>query len=364
MLVNVEYPGMPFFVRQSFDASVAGRTAGDRGKFREGMPADAANGVTEGGHPGRTGTMACVSERRGVLLGLGAYLIWSMFPLYFQLLVRSGAFEIVAYRIIFSLVFCFAAIALTRDWRRLARVLRKGRSVVVLMLAGLLVSSNWALYVWGVNNGHAIDAALGYFINPLVNAFFGVVLLGERMRRLQWVAFGISTLAVAVLTLGYGQVPWVALGLALAFGLYGLTKKNVGAAVPPLPGLAIETAAATPIALGYLIWLGAAGLSTVPLASSYGALVMLAGPVTAIPLLLFAAAAVRVPLSTMGILQYVSPILQFLTGWLVIGEQMPLERWIGFAIIWVAVIIFIIDAVGHARRPAGAAQLPDGPTQP
>lgn len=300
--------------------------------------------------------MTPVSEQRGVVLGLGAYLLWGVFPLYFQLLVRSEALEIVAYRIVFSLVFCFAAIALTSDWRRLARVLRKRRPVVVLMLAGLLVSSNWALYVWGVNNGYAIDAALGYFINPLVNAFFGVALLGERMRRSQWVAFGISTLAVVVLIVGYGQVPWVALGLALTFGLYGLTKKRVGAGVPPLPGLAIETSAATPIAVGYLIWLGAAGLSTVPLASSYGLLVMLAGPVTAIPLLLFAAAAVRVPLSTLGILQYFAPILQFLIGWLIIGEQMPMERWIGFAIIWVAVLVFIIDAVRHGRSLVRASR--------
>lgn len=299
-----------------------------------------------------------VTDRRGVLLGLAAYLIWGLFPLYFQLLTRSSAFEIVAYRIICSLVFCLLLLAVGRNWRRLLAVLKRRRSVLILMAAGLLVTFNWTLYVWGVNNGHAIDAALGYFINPLVNALFGVILLGERMRRLQWVAFAVGTLAVLVLIVGYGEVPWVALGLAFTFGLYGLTKKKVGLLVPPVPGLAIETAAATPFALVYLAWLSSAGLATVPLVSGYGALVMLAGPVTAIPLLLFAAAAARIPLSTMGILQYAAPILQFLAGWLIIGEQMPLERWIGFGIIWLAVIIFVIDALGQARP----TRLPTGPS--
>lgn len=295
-------------------------------------------------------------DRRGVGYGFLAYLIWGLFPLYFQLLIRSGAFEIVAYRIVFSLLFCLIMLALTQGWRQLARVFRQPRSVLVLAVAGLLVSFNWTLYVWGVNNGFAIDAALGYFINPLVNAAFGVILLGERMRRLQWLAFGVGTIAVVVLIIGYGQVPWVALGLALTFGLYGLTKKKVGMAVAPLPGLAIETTAATPFALAYLIWLGAAGLGTVQLGSGYSLLMMLAGPVTAVPLLLFAAAAIRIPLSTMGILQYVAPIGQFLIGWLVIGEQMPPERWIGFAIIWTAVLIFIVDALRAGRAGAAASR--------
>ncbi len=277
--------------------------------------------------------------------------MWGLFPLYFRLLIRSGAFEIVAYRIVCSLLFCLIAIAVTRNWRQLGRVLRHRRSVLVLAVAGLLVSANWTLYVWGINNGHAIDASLGYFINPLVNAVFGVLLMGERMRRLQWLAFGIGTTAVVVLIVGYGQVPWVALGLALTFGSYGLTKKKLGTAVPPLPGLVVETAAATPFALAYLLWLASAGLGTVPQGSGYSLLIMLAGPVTAVPLLLFAAAAIRIPLSTLGILQYVAPVGQFLIGWLVIGEQMPLERWIGFGIIWVALIIFVIDALlaGQSR---------------
>ena len=165
------------------------------------------------------------------------------------------------------------------------------------------------------------------------------------------IPFGIGTTAVVVLIVGYGQVPWVALGLALTFGSYGLTKKKLGTAVPPLPGLVVETAAATPFALAYLLWLASAGLGTVPQGSGYSLLIMLAGPVAAVPLLLFAAAAIRIPLSTLGILQYVAPVGQFLIGWLVIGEQMPLERWIGFGIIWVALIIFVIDALlaGQSR---------------
>ena len=300
--------------------------------------------------------MSVVLDRRGVWFGAAAYLIWGLFPLYFMLLARSGAFEIVAYRIVYSLIFCLLAIALTTQWRSLARVFRDHRAVLVLMLAGFLVSANWVLYVWAVNNGYALDASLGYFMNPLINAAFGVLLLGERMRRLQWVAFGIGTLAVLVLSIGYGQVPWVALGLGFSFGLYGFTKKKVGLAAPPLPGLAIETMGVTVFAVAYLGWLAAKGLNTVDPISGYGALVALAGPVTAIPLLLFAAAAARIPLSTMGILQYIAPIGQFLIGWLVIGEQMPAVRWVGFVIIWVAVVIFVTDAIRHGRASGAAAR--------
>ncbi len=289
-------------------------------------------------------------QRKGVILGFLAYLWWGLFPIYFQLLTRSGAFEIVAYRIVFSLVFCLMALAALRQWAPLRTVLRNRRSTVTLALAGVLVAGNWTMYVWGVNNGYAIDAALGYFINPLVNAAFGVILLGERMRRLQWLAFGVGALAVVVLVIAYGRVPWVALILALTFGLYGLTKKMVGLSVPPLPGLAIETAAAAPFAIIYLGWLASAQLSTVDLMSGYGLLMMLAGPVTAIPLLWFAAATARVKLSTMGMLQYVAPVLQFLLGWLYIGEQMPPGRWAGFIIIWIAMAIFMLDMAGQARR--------------
>ncbi|WIY81815.1 EamA family transporter RarD [Propionimicrobium sp. PCR01-08-3] len=287
--------------------------------------------------------------RNGVSLGFAAYFLWGLFPLYFKLLSRSGAFEVVAYRIVCCLVFCVLAIAVLRGWRQIGDVLHNRRAVVVLAGAGLLVSFNWTMYVWGVNNGHALDASLGYFINPLVNAVLGVVLLGEKMRTAQWVAFAISAVAVVVLVVGYGSVPWVALGLASTFATYGLMKKKVGAGVPALPGLAIETSAATPFALGYLVYLGVVGANTVHL-EWYAVLVALAGPVTAIPLLLFASASAKVPLSTMGILQYVCPIMQFLTAWLIFAEQMPPARWLGFAIIWVAVVIFIVDALVHSRQ--------------
>lgn len=282
-------------------------------------------------------------------MGFSAYLIWGTLPLYFQLVARSGAYEIVAYRIVYSLLFCLLVIVITREWQRFVKVLRSPRTVLVLLGLGALITLNWTLYVWGVNNGHAIDASLGYFMNPLVNAAFGVLLLGERMRPLQWVAFGIGGIAVTVLIVGYGQVPWVAFGLALSFGVYGLVKKKLGRGVPPLAGLAVETAATTPFALIYLGWLAATGMATATLPSGYGMLMMIAGPLTAIPLLLFAAAAHRIPLSTLGILQYIAPIMQFLLGWLFIGEQMPTARWIGFIIIWVAVLIFLLDALRVAR---------------
>lgn len=289
-------------------------------------------------------------ERKGVIYGLAAYLWWGLFPIYFQLLQASGAFEIIGYRITFSLLFCLIGLTVLRQWRQVRVVVADRRTMIALTVAGFLVATNWTLYVWGVNNGHAIDAALGYFMNPLVNAALGVLLLGERMRRAQWAAFAVGALAVVVLVVAYGKVPWVALGLAFSFGLYGLAKKLVGRSVGPLPGLAIETAATTPLALGYLGYLAAAGLGTVNLLSVHGALMMLAGPVTALPLLWFAAATARVKLSTMGMLQYVAPVLQFLIGWLYIGEEMPFERWLGFGIIWIAMAIFIIDLFGQSRR--------------
>ena len=288
-------------------------------------------------------------ERSGAALGLAAYLMWGAFPLYFRLLERSGPFEIVAHRALWSLVFCGAALTVLGRWGQVRAV--TPRVVGALAAGGVLVAANWTLYVWGVNTGRTLDAALGYYVNPLLTALLGVVLLGERLRRAQWVAFALGGAAAAVLVLGYGEVPVVAFGVATTFALYGLVKTQAGRTGPALPGLAIETAAIAPLALALLAWLEWRGADTVELLSPYGLLMATSGVVTAVPLLLFAGATARIPLVVVGMIQYLTPTLQFLLGWLAFHEPMPPERWAGFALVWLAVLVFAVDGVRHHRWP-------------
>lgn len=285
-----------------------------------------------------------------MIFGFAAYLLWGAFPLYFRLMERSGPIEVAAHRALWSLVFCVLALTVLRQWDQFSAAVRQSRSVGVLAVGGLMVAMNWTLYVWGVNTGRTLDAALGYYINPLLVALVGVVFLGERLGRAQWVAFLLGAAAVVVLVVAYGKVPVIALGVATTFTLYGVAKKKAGQTVPALPGLAIETLAIAPLALGYIIWLEAAGADSVEIASPYGLLMASTGIVTAVPLLLFAAAAARVPLVTIGMLQYITPTLQFAVGWLVFHEPMPPERWAGFVLVWAAVVVFTVDGV---RRHLG-----------
>ncbi|TRY18823.1 EamA family transporter RarD [Tessaracoccus rhinocerotis] len=287
---------------------------------------------------------------KGLLYGGGAYLLWALFPLYFKLLEDSPALEIIGYRVVCSLLFCVLLLAVGRQWRAVRAVLSNRRATWTLALAGVLVTANWTFYVVGVNSGRTLDAALGYFINPLVAAVLGVAVLGERLSRVQWVAFAVGTLACAVLIVGYGQVPWIAFGVAGTFGVYGLIKKQVGAKVPALVGLGVETAAVTPVMMAYLVWLGLAGGSTADPGTAYGWLMYLAGPITAVPLLLFAAGARRLRLVTLGMIQYIAPIGQFVLGWLVFDEPMPAQRWVGFVLVWTAVAMFVASAVSRVGR--------------
>lgn len=290
-----------------------------------------------------------VTERRGYLYGVGAYLMWGVFPLYFRALDSSGPFEIVAHRAAWSFAFAMLLIVLLRQWRKVREVLKHPRTAWSLALAGFLVTINWTLYVWAVNTDHTLDAAMGYFINPLVSAVLAVLVLNERLSRTQWVAFGFGAAAVVVLIVGYGSVPYFALGLALTFGLYGLVKKRVGTSVGALPGFAVETGALLPIALSFIIYLGIAGQQTATSTPAHFALLMLAGAVTALPLLLFAAAATRLPLAAIGMLQYMTPIMQFMIGWLLFNEPLPPQRLAGFVLVWIALTIFTFDAVRRAR---------------
>lgn len=289
-------------------------------------------------------------QRRGIAHGLTAYLLWGLFPLYFIAFTRSGPVEIVAHRAFWSLVFCLVLLGALHKLGELRSVFANRRMLLALSTAGLLIAGNWTIYIFGIVNGRTLDAALGYFINPLAVTALGVLVLGERLRPGQWLACGFGVAAVIVLVAGYGEFPWVALSLAFTFGTYSLVKKLAGRTVGPLPGLAVETAAILPLSAGYLVYLALTGHNTVQPLTGYGALVATTGIVTAIPLLLFASAARRVPLVTIGMMQYIAPILQFLVGWLAFHEPMPAPRWVGFALVWVAITIFAIDAVRQHRR--------------
>ncbi|MEV4216912.1 EamA family transporter RarD [Nonomuraea sp. NPDC049725] len=290
--------------------------------------------------------------RRGVLFGVAAYAMWGLFPLYWPLLKPSGAVEILAHRIVWSLVAVVAVLLVRRHWSWVKELVRQPRKIGLLTVAAVVITVNWGTYIYAVNTGHVVESALGYFINPLVSVLFGVLLLKERLRPLQWTAVGFGALAVLVLTVNYGRPPYMALVLAVSFAVYGLVKKqaNVGAA----ESLTVETLVLLVPALVYLTFLQQQGQSTFgTLGAGHAALLVGAGVITALPLLAFTASAIRVPLSTIGLLQYIAPVLQFLVGVLIAKETMPPSRWAGFAIVWIALAIFTYDSfrAARARRP-------------
>jgi chloramphenicol-sensitive protein RarD len=275
--------------------------------------------------------------------------MWGLFPLYWPLLEPAGALEILAHRIVWSLVTMSVLVLALARTSALRRVVADRRVARLLSLAAALITVNWATYIWGVNNGHVVETALGYYINPLVTVLMGVFVLGERLRPWQWAAMGVAGLAVVVLTVDYGRLPWVALVLALTFGSYGLCKKQAGA--PAIESITFETLLIGPLALGYLLWLGARGDSAFVSHGVWHALLFTTtGIVTAVPLICFGGAAIRVSMVTLGLLQYLTPTLQFALGVLYFHEPMPTGRWIGFALVWVALAIFTVDSLRHRRR--------------
>ncbi len=283
--------------------------------------------------------------------GLSAYLLWGLFPLYFPLLEPAGGLEIVAHRVLWSLAFIAVLITVVRRWSQVRAVVADRRAVLVLAGAAVLIAANWLVFVYGVNSGHVVETSLGYFINPLVSVLLGVVVFAERLRPLQWAAVGIAAVAVAVLTVDYGRPPWIALTLAATFGLYGLMKKLVR--VEAAPGLFVETALMALPAAVFLAVLHAQGQGTFGNAGTGHALLLVAsGVATAVPLLLFAAATRRIPLSTVGLLQYVTPSMQLAIGVFVYSEPMPPARLVGFAVVWLALAVFTVDSLRHARAGA------------
>ncbi len=291
-----------------------------------------------------------VSESsRGFVLGAAAYTMWGLFPLYWPLLEPAGAVEILAHRVAWSLVTMVALVFLVRRTRSMRALLADRRTRLILTGAAIVIAVNWGTYIWGVNNEHVVETSLGYFINPLVTVLMGVLVLSERLRPLQWAALGIAALAVVGLTVEYGRPPWVALTLAFSFGLYGLAKKQASAGA--VESLTFETVVLTPIALGYigyLVWSGTSQFGEN--GPGHVVLMALTGVVTAIPLICFGAAATRVSLTTIGLLQYLAPTIQFALGVLLFQEPMPTMRWVGFGLVWVALVIFTVEAVNHRRR--------------
>jgi chloramphenicol-sensitive protein RarD len=313
-------------------------------------------GVTTGTIRAQNSAAEARERTLGGFFAFAAYLLWGFLPLYFLLLAPTGPWEIVAWRILLSLVFCALLLTVMRAWPRLVAVFRQPRILGLTVVAGLLIYVNWQVFIYGALTGHVIETSLGYFINPIATVLLAVLVLRERLRPTQWVAIGIATAAVLVIVVGYGAFPWIALTLAASFGVYGLVKKKVGPSVDAVSGLTLETLWLTPIAVTVLVIVAATqGLAMGAYGWQHTVLLSLTGVITAVPLLLFAAGARRVSLTTIGLLQFVAPVLQFLIGWLLLGEPMPLERWIGFGLVWVALIVLTVDSVVHARRSRVAA---------
>jgi chloramphenicol-sensitive protein RarD len=292
------------------------------------------------------------SESQGVLYGLAAYGLWGVFPLYFTLLTRSGAFEIVLHRVLWSLLVCLVVVAVLRRWAELGAALRSLHRVTLLTTAALLLAVNWGIYVYAVGSNQVVEASLGYFINPLVTVLLGVFVLRERLSRAQWLAVGIGAVACAVLTIDYGRLPWIALTLACTFAGYSLVKNRVGA-LSPMASLTGETLVLAPLAAAALAVLESGGEGHFTENPPWqGLLLATVGVATVVPLLLFAASARRVPLSTIGLMQYLTPVLQLMCGVLILGETMPPSRWIGFGLVWLALAVLTVDSLGRARARA------------
>ena len=281
--------------------------------------------------------------KKGILYGIGAYVLWGLFPLYWKQLHQVDALQVIGHRISWSFILLLVYILATRQWKDFRSVAFTRRTLGTYLIAGILLSINWLIYVWGVNSGFIVETSLGYFINPLLSVLLGVVFLRERLRPLQWVPVGIAAIGVVYLTFVYGRLPWIALSLAFSFGFYGFVKKL--SPLGSLYGLTLETGILFPVALIYLAVIGFNGTGTfLHDGTTVDMFLIGAGAVTIIPLLMFASAAKQIPLSIVGMLQYIAPTLQFLIGVLVYKEPFDQAHFIGFSIVWVALIFFAVES--------------------
>jgi len=286
---------------------------------------------------------------KGLIYGLGAYLLWGFMPIYWKLLHHVPALETLAHRTVWSLVFVAAILTLRRQWQWLRHTLRDYRTLGLFLLIAVLLAFNWGVYIWAVNAGFIVETSLGYFINPLVNVVLGVLFLQERMRPAQWIAIGLAATGVIYLTVSYGSLPWVALSLAFSFAFYGLLKKKVS--LRPMDGLFLETAMLALPALIFLLYLGSTGVGALGHSDGWTTFLLpFTGIATALPLLLFAIAAKSVTLSTLGVLQYLAPTIQFMLGVFVYHEPFSPDRLIGFSFIWMALIVYTLEGIARRRR--------------
>jgi chloramphenicol-sensitive protein RarD len=283
----------------------------------------------------------------GLFFGVAAYVFWGLFPLYWPLLKPANPLEIVSHRAVWTLVFCIIVLTVLRQLKSTFAVMKNPKKIAGLFVTTILISINWLTYIWATNNGHVVEAALGYYINPLIIIAFGVLLLRERMRPLQWVAVGIAAIGVTILTLDYGRLPWVAISLALSWGTYGLIKKKLD--LGALEGLTIETLISLLPYGFYLFYIGNQGTGQFGHGIVLTILLISAGAMTAIPLLLFNGSTTRLPYSTIGLLQYITPTIQFSIGVWINHEEMPTARWIGFIVIWMALVALGTDLVRSGR---------------
>ena len=288
---------------------------------------------------------------KGVLYGIGAYMLWGFFPIYWKFLHDVPALQVIGHRIGWSFILLIVYVALTKQWNDFRSVAFKPKTIGIYAIASVLLSFNWLIYVWGVNAGFILETSLGYFINPLLSVLLGVIFLRERLRPMQWIPVRLAALGVAYLTFAYGRLPWIALSLAFTFGFYGFVKKL--SPLGSLYGLTLETGIVFPVALLYIMFVGFTG-SGAFLGSGLKIDLFLigAGAVTTIPLLMFASAAKQIPLTIVGLLQYIAPTLQFLIGVFVYKEVFDLAHFIGFAIVWVALIVFALESYFANRTPA------------
>lgn len=299
------------------------------------------------------------TQTAGVAYAGGAYLLWGVLPLYFLLLVPSGPWEVVGWRVLLSLVFCLVLLTVMRGWSAFRAIIRRPALLGWTALAGALIYVNWQVFLIGTLTGNVVETSLGYFINPITTVLLGVFVLKERIRSLQWAAIAIAVIAVLVIVIAYGDFPWIALSLTASFGLYGLIKKKIGPAVDAVSGLTLESFWLIPIAVVQLVLVAqtAPGLTLGQNGGWHTLLLAFAGVATAVPLLLFAAGARRINLTVIGMIQFVTPVMQFVIGVVVLQEPMPAERWVGFVIVWIAIGVFVVDLLLAARRGRRTARI-------
>ena len=290
------------------------------------------------------------SHSTGLLLGVSAYLIWGSFPLIITATKFANPLEVVVWRVVFGFLFAAVVLTVIRGWGKIIALLRSPKKLRWLAVASVFIFINWETYVVAVATGNTIESSLGYFINPLITILFAVVFLGERLRTPQWIALAIGLVAVGVLTFDYGRPPWIALVLAVSFAIYSLAKNKVGGKIQATQSFALESLLVIPIALAQLAFVASSEHITL-LDSPTNAFVLIGfGIMTAVPLILFGAAASRIPLSTIGFIQYMTPILQFLTAFFILREPMPTVRWIGFGLVWLSLVVLSFDAIRNKRR--------------